>query len=637
MALVFVAAAVSSSPVSAQVTAEQRREITVIENLVGQAGRLYLQKKYKESGESIANAQERLEKLLPGANADVLKRLEDAYSRLQKAHALLELEGVELPALKALAAGSSPAATTPSTTPSTTPTTPTTPSAPPTENIQFAEHVAPILIAKCGNCHVRQQRGMFSMANFAALMRGPPAGKVVFAGDDKGSRLIEVIEEGDMPRGGGRVTPVELTTLKKWIAEGAKFEGDANAALASIAPASATADMPRLEVKAATGKETVSFSNDVAPLLIANCFGCHLDGQRASGNLNMNNFTAMLRGGDSGAPLAPGKAAESLIVQKLKGTASGERMPAGGRPALADADIAKIEKWIAEGATFDGPDPAQNIRQVAALAKARRSTHAEMAAERAKQSAEYWKLGMPGIDGDRAETDNFLLFGNVGADKLADYAKRADALLPKLAGQLHFASDQPLVKGRVTLYFFPQRYDYSEFGMMVEKRELPSAWRGHWRYNVIDAYGAMIPPRGDEYSADVLLAQQIAGAYVASLGVKTPRWFAEGAARAAAAKIDDKDLRVVEWNENVSSVAGTQSKPDDFLTGKLPAENTDILSYSFVKFLMTDAGRFRKLMDGLRDGKEFEPTFSAAYGGSPTDAAAIWAKNGIAAAPRRKP
>jgi hypothetical protein len=349
----------------------------------------------------------------------------------------------------------------------------------------------------------------------------------------------------------------------------------------------------------------------------------------------MNNFAAMLRGGDSGPPLVPGKPAESLIVQKLKGTASGERMPAGGRPALADAEIAKIEKWIAEGATFDGPDPAQHIRQVAALAKARRSTHEEMAAERSKQSSEYWALGMPGIDSETAETENFLVIGNVPADTVADYAKRSEALLPKLAGLLHFPSDKPLIKGRITLYLFGQRYDYSEFGKMVEKRELPTAWRGHWQYNVIDAYGAVIPPRRDEYSADALLAQQIAGAYVASLGTKTPRWFAEGVARAAVAKIDDKDARVAEWDDNVSGVAGAQAKPDDFLTGKLPAENADILSYSFAKFLMSDAGRFRKLLEGLRGGQDFEPTFSTAYGANPSQVAANWARSGTGA-PRRR-
>ncbi|MEQ8788145.1 MAG: c-type cytochrome domain-containing protein [Pirellulaceae bacterium] len=625
----LVSGVLTSGQATAQVSTAQKREIAALENAIRGAGRLYVSKKYAESGEAVAEIQSRLEKLSAGGDEQLLKQLEGLQNSLKKAHALLELEGVSLPPLKELAAGGEPKPTTP-----TTPGTPATPTTPPTEGILFDQHVAPILLARCGNCHIRRSSGMFSMANYAELMRGPAAGKVVFAGDDKGSRIIEVIEEGDMPRGGGKVSAQELATLKKWIAEGAKFTGDANAALATIAPATPGMEMVRLEVKKATGKETVSFADDVAPLLIANCYGCHLDGMRPSGRFDMDSFARMLRGGDSGAPLVPGKPADSLIVQKLKGTAGGDRMPAGGRDPLSDADIAVIEKWIQEGASFDGPDPAQNIRQVAALAKAKRLTHDELAAERAEQSAEYWKLGMPGIDGDSLETENFLLMGNIGEAKLAAFGKQAEEVRAKLEPVLRIPGGQPLIKGRMTLYFFPQRYDYSEFGKMVEKRQLPTPWRGHWRYNVIDAYGALIPPRTDEYSAEALLAQQIAGTYVGSLEGMPPRWFAEGVARAAAAKIDAEDKRVVEWDQQVADLAASQNKPEDFITGKLPAENADILSYSYAKFLMSDAGRFNRLLQSLRNGDAFDKAFSASYGGTPEQVAAAWVRT--AASGRRR-
>ena len=85
--------------------------------------------------------------------------------------------------------------------------------------------MAPILVSRCGRCHVSDSKGGFSLATFAALMKGPPEGVVIFAGDTVGSRLIETIETGDMPRGGGKVTPQELQTLKAWILSGAKFDG----------------------------------------------------------------------------------------------------------------------------------------------------------------------------------------------------------------------------------------------------------------------------------------------------------------------------------------------------------------------------------------------------------------------------
>lgn len=85
--------------------------------------------------------------------------------------------------------------------------------------MSFSKHVVPILIGKCGNCHVNNARGDFSMSNFAVLKKGPPGGTVIFPGDPIGSRLIEVIESGDMPRGGLKVSADELATLKKWITE----------------------------------------------------------------------------------------------------------------------------------------------------------------------------------------------------------------------------------------------------------------------------------------------------------------------------------------------------------------------------------------------------------------------------------
>ena len=622
--LVALAMALLANTATAAITAQQRREIAGLRTAVQRAGNLFSQEKFKESGQAVAEIQQSVAKLAAGGDADVLKQLESVYSSLQKAHALLELEGVSLPALKKLSEMAKPA------TAPTTPSSPTPPSTtPPADGpVDFAQHVAPILISKCGRCHVDQARGMLSMANYATLMRGNRDGRVVLPGDDKGSRIIEVISEGDMPRGGGRLSPEELSTLKRWIADGAKFAGDANAALATIAPASAPTETARLEVVEATGKETVSFANDIAPLLVANCNGCHIDGRRPSGRFNMGNFAMLLRGGDSGPPLAPGKPAASLIVQKLKGTASGQKMPAGGRPALADAEIAKIEKWISEGAKFDGPAPDQHIKQVAALAKAARSTHAELAAERAEQSAAQWQLGMPGVDSATVETENFLLIGTMDQTTLEDYGKRAEALLPQIAPLFHIPSDQPFIKGRLTLFFFPQRYDYTEFGKMVEKRQLPTAWRGHWQYNVIDAYGALIPPgRRDKYSNDVLMAQQMVGAYVATLGNSPPRWFAEGAARVAAAKTGADDPRVAPWKEAIGKIAATQTKPDDFLNGKLPPEDADILSYGFVEFLMKDAGRFQKLLASLRGSQDFEKAFSAAYSGSPAQAAAIWARS----------
>ena len=187
----------------------------------------------------------------------------------------------------------------------------------------------------------------------------------------------------------------------------------------------------------------------------------------------------------------------------------------------------------------------------------------------------------------------------------------------------------------MTLFLFKQRYDYSEFGQMVEKRLLPKEWRGHWRFSVVDAYGAIIPPREDEYSLDGLVGQQVAGTYVASLGAP-PRWFSEGTARVVAAKIAPRDQRIAVWDNTLPAVLGSMKQTDDFLRDRLPAEAADVASFSFVRFLMSDPARFTTLLAELRNGQPFERSFAKIYRASPVQVTKIWARRAASQAGRRR-
>src|SRR5205085_9204338 len=66
-------------------------------------------------------------------------------------------------------------------------------------------------------------------------------------------------------------------------------------------------------------------------------------------------------------------------------------------------------------------------------------------------------------------------------------------------------------------------------------------------------------------------------------------------------------------------------KPDAFLTGGLPPEETDILSYSFVKMLMSKAGPYQQLLGAVRSGAPFDQSFAKIYGYTPNQMAAAWA------------
>ncbi len=354
---------------------------------------------------------------------------------------------------------------------------------------------------------------------------------------------------------------------------------------------------------------------------MANCTGCHGD-QNPRGRLDLNSFARMLQGGESGAPLTPGNPGASLIIRKLRGTAGGDRMPMG-KPPLADDVIAKFEKWIAGGAKFDAPDAKQVISQVVAIYRAKTSTHEELTKDRSGIAIKNWRTVMPDMPTEACETEHFLIYGTLGIKELEEIGKLAEEQVPKIEKSLKLTGTPPFIKGRLTIFVFQKHYDYDEIGKMLEGRDIPTESHGHWRYSVVDAYACVVPPKTSEYSLAALLTSQIAGAYVAAQGEgSVPGWFAEGAGRAVASRIYPKDPLVRSWDEHIASAWAQCKKPDDFQTGVMHPEDSDVLSYSFVKVLMANSAKFNALLATAHSGTPFEQAFAKAYGGTPSQLAA---------------
>jgi hypothetical protein len=107
-----------------------------------------------------------------------------------------------------------------------------------------------------------------------------------------------------------------------------------------------------LQTASAQPPKTVSFINDVAPILKENCFACH-DAKKKSGKYDMTSFEKLLAGGANGEPIAPGKPEQSelhgLIVSKEQ-----RRMPPRDKgEAVPTAKAAVLAQWIKEGAKLD--------------------------------------------------------------------------------------------------------------------------------------------------------------------------------------------------------------------------------------------------------------------------------------------
>ena len=90
------------------------------------------------------------------------------------------------------------------------------------ESVSFVNEVAPIIVAKCGKCHVSNSKGKYGIESYDALMNSDS----VNPNDPDESKLIAVIESGDMPKGGLKVSDDELETLKEWITQGAEYDGE---------------------------------------------------------------------------------------------------------------------------------------------------------------------------------------------------------------------------------------------------------------------------------------------------------------------------------------------------------------------------------------------------------------------------
>lgn len=104
----------------------------------------------------------------------------------------------------------------------------------------------------------------------------------------------------------------------------------------------------------AYGAETeLTFERDVRPIVKAHCTHCHGEEEKPGGGVDLRLRRFMDQVLDSGARVVvPGRPAESELVRIVR---SGE-MPKKGKP-MPEAELAVIEKWIAQGAKTARPEP----------------------------------------------------------------------------------------------------------------------------------------------------------------------------------------------------------------------------------------------------------------------------------------
>ncbi len=128
----------------------------------------------------------------------------------------------------------------------------------------------------------------------------------------------------------------------------------------------------------------VSFGAQIEPILKTYCASCH-SGTRKKGGLRLHTQAAILHGGENGAVVKAGDAANSPLHALLLLPPDDERhMPPSDKKQPTTDEIELLRLWIEQGATFDvaeQPEPSPNapVKDSADESKAQETAAAPIA------------------------------------------------------------------------------------------------------------------------------------------------------------------------------------------------------------------------------------------------------------------
>lgn len=89
----------------------------------------------------------------------------------------------------------------------------------------------------------------------------------------------------------------------------------------------------------------------VAPLFESRCAGCHGE-TREKGQLRLDSFAAVMRGGADGAVIVPGDTKASELFRRISLPPTDDKaMPPSGKTPLTADEVTVIKLWIAAGAS----------------------------------------------------------------------------------------------------------------------------------------------------------------------------------------------------------------------------------------------------------------------------------------------
>jgi hypothetical protein len=262
------------------------------------------------------------------------------------------------------------------------------------------------------------------------------------------------------------------------------------------------------------------FEKHIRPVLAEKCFECHAaDAEKVKGGLLLDSREGVLKGGDTGPAVVPGKLGDSLIIESIRH----EDLEMPPKERLPEEVIRNFEKWVEMGA----PDPREADPQQAVI---------DEPGIDLEKGREFWAFQEP-IDGrvpkvkdatwPRAAIDSFVL-GELEREGMAPVAD-AEALdllrrvsfdlvgLPPTVEQIEAVSEDGssrVIDGIIDDLLASPQYGerwgrhwldvarYGESSGMERNFTYPEAWR--YRDYVIRVFN-------EDRPYDQFLREQIAG------------------------------------------------------------------------------------------------------------------------------
>lgn len=593
-AAAMVIASALPHPVQAQLTVDHRRELTEIRNDVGKASAHVRKKELDEAERILDDCQKRLEAVAKAAGLDAHDR------NIMPVRMLIERQR-ELIARQKGTAGTSKS-----------------------NELTFAEHIAPLLERRCGSCHGgNDPRAGLTLTTAQGVKQGGNSGPVVVPGSADQSLLVRrLLASGNqrMPRGAPAPLPAaEIQAIALWINQGAKF-GDA----AGKPPVEPDKPKPKIEIALATGNETVSFTRDIAPWLVNLCLNCH-GGNNPRSGFSVETFEKIMLGGDSGRVVLPGNLDGSRLWD-LVGKQDPIKMPQG-QALITRKNWNDLRTWIEEGARFDGKDPTRPLRELVPTAEEMRSQElarlspAEFAQRRLDGAKDMWERALPKEEPRYLETDEFFVFGNVAEARLKQIGSWADQHANNLR-TLFRDKPEPLWKGKLVLFVFRDRFSFEEFNLIILKRETPREMSGHSvvTASLEEAYAALLDV-GDQATADLPdmhlnVVEHVTAAYLQRGGRDLPDWLLRGTGLAIVGGTAGNNAYVTGMLATAREAVRFLARPEDlFADGTFSPTTIGPVGYTLVSFLRKAGGdaKLGQFIGSLQGGQSTAEAVRAVY------------------------